>query len=262
MQRIAPDILNVICRYVAVNRLVSFFVGNDLDVGRKFVYDARYSESSVKELNRVFGVFRNVVLVGLNVRMYCGCSFDGMRSANLRVYGCSLSDLKIELGEVVWLRVVCVVGDNKSRMSLPMFYVNELELCSGIRFLKVENFMLYNLSCLKKLGRLREVRFWQCRWTWGDLHVFSRIGGLRVLELPCCKLNRYDVECIKSCKGIKKLMLNQTFGGWVEKYEFDRLECLVLVEDRLGMGIIVHKRQKFGKYNKCKRLRRVDLWIV
>ena len=183
MGKLSGDVLGVALKYVEPFELVNFFVDNEISLDTKFLYDTDVA-LNVGSVNSVFGVFPNIVLIGLNL-----CNVKN---------NYEMQQISVRLDKLVHL-MICGNG-------CELDYIF-LERCKNIMSLEIKEVNI-NFKNVPVYGKLKCVRFVDCVWKSEDL-VFSMCHrDLRVIDIPFRTVNKTLFDFFGKCLNLTKLCMN------------------------------------------------------
>lgn len=203
---LCPDVASTVMKYLEPQCLVSFMMDERWRLGMemKFVYDGSRHVMHFDECNKVYGMFPNMVLVGMHF-YDMGCNRKFVMNVR-KVTRCKVTCLN-------WIHTYEVA--------------EQLEECVGVKVLSLIDYGKAVKKCdLSKCVNLHTINVvTKCSGSSQYLDGLSKCEGLKCLRLVGVKLCQNDVKEICKCSNLIHLEISDQITG---SFVCDKLRSLVI----------------------------------
>lgn len=203
---LSPDVISTVVKYLEPKCLPRFMMDERCCL-EKFVYDGSRYMMEFDECNAVYGMFPNIILVGMYFRDV-GCNW-------------TRNEFIIDVGRVVRCGVIC--GERFRTSELP----RQLRECVGIKVLNLIDYDDKIINCdLSQFVNLHTVNIVTKNSSSSQyLHGLSKCKKLKCLRLVNVSLCTNDVREICKCKNLIHLEISNHI---VNNLVCDKLHSLVI----------------------------------
>lgn len=216
------DIIHIVIQYLEPLCLGNFFVKYDLNYEMKFVYDSKNAIIEGEELNVVFAIFPNMVLIGMTIDTFNCCdnseyNYNLNRFVNLS--HCGLYKLGLTIKSKLFkneFKHICKITNIKKLQLYNCYAFNDiLLLCRELKHLVigknyVDSPILLSISNCTKLRKL--VIYDNIFMDDDEIHMLSKLTELTHLKLFVNMMSNFPLNCANLRTLKIKNMTNNTLN--------------------------------------------------